>query len=61
MGKGMKAGKKPKNRQGGMGGGKDMQKQLRQRGSTPSHCIHNERRKRKCSNKQSGSQAVREG
>ena len=30
MGKGMKAGKKPKNRQGGMGGGKDMQKQLRQ-------------------------------
>lgn len=30
MGKGMKAGKKPKNRTGGMGGGKDMQKQLRQ-------------------------------
>ena len=29
MGKGMKAGKKPKNRQGGGGGG-DMQKQLRQ-------------------------------
>lgn len=33
MGKGMRAGKKPKNRQpgmGSMGGGKDMQKQLRQ-------------------------------
>ena len=30
MGKGMKAGKKPKARQGSMGGGKDMQKQLRQ-------------------------------
>lgn len=31
MGKGMKAGKKPKkNRPGGMGGGGDMQKQLRQ-------------------------------
>lgn len=30
MGKGMRAGKKPKNKQPGMGGGKDMQKQLRQ-------------------------------
>ena len=30
MGKGMKAGKKPKSRQGGMAGGKDMQKQLKQ-------------------------------
>lgn len=30
MGKGMRAGKKPKNRQPGMGGGGDMQKQLRQ-------------------------------
>ena len=30
MGKGMRAGKKPKNRQPKMGGGGDMQKQLRQ-------------------------------
>ena len=30
MGKGMRAGKKPKNRQPGMGGGGDMQKQIRQ-------------------------------